>query len=171
VKTSRSTHVCSAAHALSGEVLGLQWADVDLAAKRLTVRRSLQTIGKERELADLKSRESNRTLALPAFVVRKLKRHKATQAEQRLAAGDKWLKSDFVFTTRTGRPLDGTLVTRDVKTVLSKTWLGASKTCKHQRLRERECLDCSAVRLPVVSFHGLRHSCASLLLAAGERLV
>ncbi len=90
-----------------GEVLGLQWADIDLAGRTLAVRRALQTTGKRRELTDLKSRESRRTLTLPAVVVRSLERHKARQAERRLAAGVDWKRSDFLFTTRVGRPLDG----------------------------------------------------------------
>lgn len=150
-----------------GEVLGLQWADIDMKASRMNIRRGLQTIGKRRELVDLKSRESRRTLALPAVVVRTLERHKASQGVKRLAAGDEWQKSNFIFTTRTGRPLDGTLVTRDLKRILARTWIGGRPDCDHDRLRDRACLDCGAVHLPVLGFHGLRHSCASLLLAAG----
>jgi integrase len=148
-----------------GEVLGVQWTD--LKAGRLTIRHALQTIGKRRELVEVKSRESQRTLTLPAVVVRMLERHKVSQAERRLAAGADWQKGDYVFTTRIGRPLEGTLVTRDLKRILAKTWIGGQRDCKHARLRERACLDCGATHLPVVSFHGLRHSCASLLLAAG----
>lgn len=150
-----------------GEVLGLQWAAVDLSAGRLMVRQALQTVGTKRELVDLKSRESRRAMALPAFVVRALERERRRQAERRLAAGGEWQRSDFVFTTRTGRPLDGSLVTRDLKRILGKVWSGGLPACKHARERERACLDCSATRVPVLSFHGLRHSCASLLLAAG----
>lgn len=150
-----------------GEGLGLQWSDLDLNTSRMKIQHALQTTGKRRELVDVKSRESNRTLALPAVVVRMLTAHKAAQAARRLAAGKEWQKSDFVFTTGVGRPLDGTLVTRDLKRILARTWLGGRSGCKHPRLRERACLDCGASQLPIVSFHGLRHSCASLLLAAG----
>ncbi len=76
-------------------------------------------------------------------------------------------KSDFVFTTGMGRPLDGTLVTRDLKRILGRTWVGGRPECAHQRRKDQGCLDCSATRLPVMSYHALRHSCASLLLAAG----
>ena len=150
-----------------GEVLGLQWADIDFPARRLSIRHAMHTTGKVRELAELKTRESRRTLSLPAVVVRTLERHKASQAVRRLAAGALWQRSDQVFTTRYGRPLDGTLVTRDLKRLLETTWTGGSAACEHERIRERECLDCGAQRLPALSFHGLRHSCASLLLAAG----
>jgi len=150
-----------------GEVLGLQWTDLDLAAARIAIRHALQTIGTRRTLVDLKSRESHRTLALPAIVVRTLQRHRRWQAERRLAAGDRWQPSEFVFTTRDGRPLLDTLVTRDLKRILAQTWLGGRSDCSHTRHRDRACLDCAATQLPIVSFHGLRHSCASLLLAAG----
>lgn len=150
-----------------GEVLGLQWPDIELKASRMKIRHALQTTGKRRELVDVKSRESNRTLALPAVVVRMLTAHKGSQAARRLAAGKDWQKSDFAFTTGVGRPLDGTLVTRDLKRILARTWLAGRADCKHPRVRERACLDCGATLLPIVSFHGLRHSCASLLLAAG----
>jgi integrase len=150
-----------------GEVLGLQWPDVDLTGGRLTIRHALQSLEKRRELVDTKSRESHRTLVLPAVVVRRLERHKIAQAARRLKAGATWQYSDFVFTTGTGRPLDGTLVTRDVKRLMARTWIGGRADCVHARCRDRVCLDCGATRLPLVSFHGLRHSCASLLLASG----
>ncbi len=150
-----------------GEVLGLQWADVDLFAARLRVRHALQTSGKERVLVEVKSRESHRTVALPAVVVRAFQRHRIAQSERRLAAGGDWQASDFAFTTATGRPLDGTLVTRDLKRVAARIWTGGASDCSHTRLRDSVCLDCQARRLPPVSFHGLRHSCASLLLASG----
>ncbi len=151
-----------------GEVLGLQWADVDLSARRLVVRHSL-FIGKggKRELADVKSRESRRLIALPDLVVQAFERHRAFQLERRMAAGAGWQRTDFVFTTRSGRPMDGTLVTRDLKTLAARLWSGGRDDCGHRRTRGRECLDCGAQQLPRLTFHSLRHSCASLLLAAG----
>src|SRR5262249_58312984 len=140
---------------------------IDLKSGQMTICRSLQTIAKQRALVDVKSRESHRRIALPAIVVRSLEQHKRKQAEQRLAAGSDWRRSDFVFTTRTGRPLEGTLLTRDLKRLLGRTWIGGRDECQHERVRDRACLDCGATHLPILSFHGLRHSCASLLLAAG----
>ena len=105
-------------------------------------------------------------LSLPAFLLRSLEQHKVQQAERRLAAGADWKRSDFVFTTRVGRPLDATLVTRDLKQIIERTWSDGHPGCAHERTRDRECLDCPARRLPSLSYHALRHSCATLLLAA-----
>jgi integrase len=91
------------------------------------------------------------------------------QRERQLLAGGIWRAegSSFVFTTRDGRPLDGGNVTRDLKRLLVRTWIGGNPDCKHLRAVNRHCEDCRAERLPRLSFHSLRHSCASILLAQG----
>jgi integrase len=142
---------------------------LSLLKTRLSLRSLMLRLstGRLRKLVDVKSRESHRTLALPAVVVRAFERERIAQAERRLAAGSQWQRSDFVSTTRTGRPYDGTLITRDLKRVAARIWIGGRTACPHSRLRARVSLGCDATQLPPLSFHGLRHSCASLLLAAG----
>lgn len=127
-----------------GEALGLRWEDIDLDAGTLTVRKTLQRIGGEFELVEPKTVRSRRTIALPSAAVDALRRHRTRQMEERLMAGSMW-KDDWglVFTTATGRPLQGTNVTRTFQQLLAKGGL------RRQR------------------FHDLRHSCASLLLAQG----
>ena len=152
-----------------GEVLGLQWSAVDLEHGAIRVERALETIGKDRTLVDLKSKESRRTVRLPEFVRVALVSHRQKQRERQLLAGGKWRDegSSFVFTTRDGRPLDGGRVTRDLKRLLTHTWMGGRPDCKHARVTTRECADCGAEHLPPLSFQALRHSCASILLAQG----
>lgn len=152
-----------------GEVLGLQWSAVDLEHGAIRVERALETIGKDRTLVDLKSKESCRTVRLPEFVRVALVSHRQKQRERQLLAGGKWRDegSSFVFTTRDGRPLDGGRVTRDLKRLLTHTWMGGRPDCKHARVTTRECADCGAEHLPPLSFQALRHSCASILLAQG----
>ena len=151
-----------------GEALGLQWKDIDLQGKTVMVHHALQAVGGERRRVSVKSDTSRRTLRLPALVVEALKRHRQRQAERRLKAGEAWQVSDYVFTTRLGRPLLGTNVTRDTKRLVRSTWLGGTvPKCKHRKQADHVCKACGARRLPDVTFHSLRHSCASLLLAQG----
>lgn len=152
-----------------GEVLGLQWSSIDLEQGVIGVERGLETIGRDRTLVELKSKESRRTIRLPEFVRVALIQHRQQQRERQLAAGRKWRSegSSFVFTTRDGRPLDGCGVTRDLKRLLARTWMGGHQDCKHSRVIDRLCADCGAEHLPALSFHALRHSCASILLAQG----
>jgi integrase len=152
-----------------GEVLGLQWSSVDLEGGVLRVERGLESIGRDRSLVPLKSKESRRTIYLPEFVRLALVQHRQQQRTRQLLAGGRWRVegSSFVFTTRDGRPLDGCGVTRDLKRLLTQTWIGGRPDCTHARVTTRECDDCGAEHLPALSFQALRHSCASILLAQG----
>jgi len=135
----------------------------------LRVDRGLETIGRDRSLVALKSKESRRTVHLPEFVRVALIQHRQRQRERQLLAGGAWRAegASFVFTTRDGRPLDGCGVTRDLKRLLVRTWLGGQEECKHPRVINRQCAECGAEHLPALSFHSLRRSCASILLAQG----
>jgi integrase len=136
-----------------GEVLGVTWPDVDLDATppRLTVRRALKRLpGRGVALEDTKTRQSRRTVHLPAPVVDSLRAHRRRQLEERLAAGDLWeplpLGHDLVFRTPAGTALDPANVRHAVYSLTEQAGLGRW------------------------SPHELRHSAASLLLAMGVPL-
>ena len=120
-----------------GEVLGLEWSAVDLKAGRVTVR---TCPANDWETTRVGRPEVTGVTANPRLAVTHgphLGAPQTLQAERRLAAGSDWQRSDFVFTTRAGRPLDGTLITRDLKALLARTWTGGRDTCKHERERDR----------------------------------
>lgn len=123
-----------------GEALGLHWNHVDLEAGILRVRVALQRVeGRGLQMVEPKTARSRRTIFLPPQVVDSLRAHKARQAN----AGCGWHEDDLVFTTTTGKPLEGSSVTH-----------------RFQKLLRR-------ASLPHLRFHDLRHACASLLLAQG----
>jgi integrase len=126
-----------------GELLGLQWPDLDLDRGVLRVRHALERLGKGWRLIEPKSEGSRRTIRLPAPVVPILRAHRVAQLERRLAAGARWRDHGFVFTTRDGQPLDGCRLNRQTKAQLK------------------------AAGLPQLKFHSLRHSCATFLLVQG----
>lgn len=72
-----------------GEVLGLQWSDIDLEAGVVRVERALQTVGRDRSLVELKSKESHRSLQLPDFVRVALLQHRQHQRERLPGCEDK----------------------------------------------------------------------------------
>jgi len=135
--------VALAAGLRQGEALGLRWDDVDLGGGLIHVRRALVRIDGKLELAEPKTSQSRRTIALPEAVVDRLRMHRARQLEERLWAGEKWVEMGFVFSTPVGRPLDRSNVTHVFQRHLA------------------------AAGLPRQRFHDLRHACASLLLAQG----
>ena len=139
-----------------GEACGLSWDDVDLETGRIKIWRQLQRVEKGRlVLVDLKTEKSMRTLTLPPFAIAAVRAYRKAQLEARLKAGKRWTDRGFVFATFTPRaqyPAGAPLQPRNVNRLMNDLLVRAE--------------------LPrAVTFHGLRHSAASLLIAAGEDLV
>src|SRR5438046_2460833 len=128
-----------------GELLGLQWSDIDLAAGTLQVRRSLER-NEWGGLAtsETKTARSRRMVPLTVRAVAALRAHRIRQDEERLRAGESWDVSDLVFATQLGKPLDpSNLIRRSFRPLLQ------------------------AARLERIRFHDLRHTVATLLLEQG----
>lgn len=122
-----------------GELFGLQRADVDLRARKVAVRRTLENVDGEVKLVDeTKRRSRQRSIALPAALVELLRAHLRASAKRRSEI------SPYVFTDRAGEPLRRQTF---VKTEFA------------------ELLKRAKVR--AISFHDLRHTTASILLAEG----
>jgi integrase len=137
-----------------GEATGLRWEDVDLETGELRIRQQLQAVGKKLVVQELKTDKSRRTLALPHVCVAALRGSRKEQLEARLKGGQDWKDTGFVFTIGhrgKGRQLGTPLHPRNVLRIL------------HRLLAE--------AGLPRARFHDLRHSAASLLIAAGVELV
>ena len=124
-----------------GEVLGLCWRDVDLDAGQITVGYQLQRIGRRLVHGETKTEGSTATLPLPQICVTALRLRRTAQKAARLAAGDLWTESDFVFTTRHGTPIEPRNFNREF----------------HRRSIK------AGVRK--IRLHDTRHTCGSLLAA------
>lgn len=129
-----------------GELLGLTWADVDDG--RLHVRRSYaKAMVRGWEFAAPKSARSRRTIPLAAAAREALETQRTRQRFARQAAGDDWQDTmGLVFTDALGRPVRP----------------------DHVSYRFRRA--CKAAGVPLVPFHALRHTAATLMLAQGVPL-
>jgi integrase len=128
-----------------GELLALQWADIDFVRAILQVRRTITRLPKRGfVVSEPKTTKSRRAIQLTELAIEALKRHRTKQHETRLKAGVAWQSQDWVFCTDVGTPLDPTTVLR------SSFWPLLAKA-----------------GVPKIRFHDLRHSAASLLLSMG----
>src|SRR5262249_50019757 len=122
-----------------------RWRDIDLDAGRLTIEQSLeQTRAHGIRIKAPKTRKGRRTISLPASTVTELRSHWRTQQEQRLAHGMGRAPADGpVLATFDGKPQSPNAIT--------KAWPRAM----------------AAVGMQGVTLHSLRHTHASMLIAAG----
>jgi integrase len=126
-----------------GEVAGLKWDDIDVDAQGLAVRRSRVSVGYRVHEGEPKTRSGRRTVGLDDRVVDVLNGHRRRQLEERLAWGEAWTNTGYVFTAEDGRPLHPERIKVMFGGLVAETGI--------RRIR----------------FHDLRHTSATLALAAG----
>lgn len=127
-----------------GELLALQWGDLDLDEGTLRVERSVEETKAGLRVKPPKTKRGRRNITLPLEAVARLRAHKVKQLEMRLTLGQgRASASTLVFSS-----VDGDMLSPDN---LSRDW----------------CRVSAAKKLPRVSFHALRHTHTSMLIAAG----
>jgi integrase len=89
-----------------GEALALRWEHVNLSDATLKVAATLGAVDGHLLITEPKTTRARRTIPLSPAVVAMLKAHLATQAAERLHAGDQWTDSGLMFITEFGVPVD-----------------------------------------------------------------
>ncbi len=124
-----------------GEVLGLAWDQIDFNDAELYIGEQLQRVGRRLIRREVKTETSEAPLPLPDLCMAALKIRKTRQGADRVRAGDAWIENGLVFTTRHGTPIEPRNFNRSFD----------------------RCI--KAARVPRITVHGTRKTCASLLAA------
>lgn len=129
-----------------GEIMGLMWDCIDFDKGTITINKQLQRYREEVGVYRLVPTKSGkgRTITPATAVMALLKRHRITQAEQRLKAGPLWEDSGLVFTDELGHHFPQSAVYRSFKRAAA------------------------AIGRPDARFHDLRHSYAVAAIRAGD---
>ena len=85
------------------ELIGLQWADLDLKAMTVRIERGLVAVSDGPIWSDGKNSRSRRVIPIDPDTAKALAAHRRFQAEEHLAAGSAWSDNDLVVATRDGR--------------------------------------------------------------------
>ena len=89
-----------------GEILGLEWPDLDFDNCVVKIRRTSQYLEERGVFTDTtKTAQSQRSLKLPAAVFDVLRKHRMEQAQERLQLGDQWHDSQRLFVNAFGEPM------------------------------------------------------------------
>jgi integrase len=89
-----------------GEVLGPAWEQADLDDAELYVGEQLQRVGHQLVRREVKTETSEAPLPLPDLCVAALNIRRIQQDADRDRAGDRWIDTGLVFTTRHGTPIE-----------------------------------------------------------------
>src|SRR6516162_2031925 len=118
------------------EARALRWAHVDLdgdpaasppVPPHVAVWRSVRARG------ETKTERSRRTLGLPTAAVQALRAWSASQADERLAAGERWQDTGLVCTNHLGAALDGGNVRKMFKRICTEAGAGDGWTPRELR--------------------------------------
>lgn len=126
-----------------GEILGLQWNNVDFENNLIRISDNMVKVGTKAKMTTPKSDNSVRTVAILNETVNILKQHRKKQLENKLLFGSQYNDTNFVCTWPDGRHLKPDYLTHTLKKLLKKC------------------------NLPDIRFHDLRHTHATLLLMQG----
>ena len=106
-----------------GEVLGLRWEDVDLVEDVIRVEWQLQRANGQLRRAPVKTGAGQRTLPLLPIARDALLDLALWQSNARRRAGSNWQESGYVFTTRTGQPVEPGDLVRSFKRITRQVGL------------------------------------------------
>jgi integrase len=127
-----------------GELVGLKWSAVDLDSGVIRVIETRVVVDAKATASTPKTDAGRRAVKLDAGLVAELRRHRQIVGLERQVAGEAWTDTGFVFVNEIGEPYRPELISRTF-----------SRLAKAAGLRP-------------IRLHDLRHTAASLMLAAGE---
>ena len=127
-----------------GEMLGLEWKDIDFENNVISVKRTSNQTKERGVYTDTtKTKRSQRTLKISTYIMDMLKELKAEQDEKALRLGDYWKETDRLFTRDNGEPQHP-----------NATYAWFKRFCDREKL-------------PFRNLHSFRHFAASALISSG----
>lgn len=125
-----------------GELMGLEWNDIDFRNGIISINKASQYLSDKGVFTkEPKTESSIREVAIPTFVISLLEEYKLWYEEQKSLYGELWTNSNRLFVQADGKPMHPDTISKwFVKFV-------------------------GNIGLPVINFHGLRHTNATLLIS------
>lgn len=127
-----------------GELLGLEWKDIDWDNHLISVERTSAWTKEKGTYTDTPKTDSSvRIIKIPEVIIEKLQEYKKWQDEYKASMGSKWIEHDRLFTKVNGEPMG-----------LRSPYKFYEKFCERTGLR-------------FVNIHSFRHFNASIMILKG----
>lgn len=125
-----------------GELMGLEWNDVNFRDGIISINRLSQYLADKGVFTKIPKTESSiREVAIPDFVISLLEEYKLWYEKQKSLCGELWTDSNRLFVQADGKPMHPSTISK---------WFARYV---------------AQIGLPVINFHGLRHTNATLLIS------
>ena len=144
-----------------GEICGLRWENVDLNNRFIQLKEQLQEVNGKLELTPLKTSSSKRKIILMDYTIEDLKKLKGKQEANKNYLNDNYNDKGFVVCKNDGEPYQPSYISRNYKRVMKEYKHTVTIDNLVKKLSLYELLD-----IPLIRFHDLRHTHATLLLKA-----
>jgi integrase len=126
-----------------GELLAETWEDIDLDRGFISVTKALSKRGGVIKIEDTKTDYGRRRIEMSSSLIRVLREHRKAEQAKGETLGRPLEETDLVFSYPGNRPLDPSTITHKFTEVIRQAGL------------------------PYLTFHGMRHMHASILIAGG----
>jgi integrase len=126
-----------------GELLGLQWKDIDWSGRISVTRQAIRTNHAGYTFGDVKTARGRRTIEIGMGMVERLRFQEQRVHEMRKVFAKRWEENDLVFPTQLGTPRCGSN--------LDRLFIALARQAG----------------VPVIRFHDLRHTAATIMLSHG----
>ncbi len=132
-----------------GELLALEWSDIDFSADTVRVTKSTAVVAGVQITKEPKTKNSRRVVSIPHFLTEQLQSLRKEQLRYRLSLGAYWQGASWVFIQANGKQMSYSTPYSAFQDTIARYNAGKPAT----------------QRLPAIPFHGLRHTSATLLIA------
>ncbi len=141
-----------------GEIVSLKWSDIDFENNTINISKSTAYVERETFIKGTKTKLSNRKITMSPVVMKLLKEYRGEYLKMQMKLGSKWAvdedgsRLDFLFIQRDGKQMSLSTPLKRFHSIINQYNATVQK--------EED-------KLPLIHFHGLRHTCATLLISQG----
>lgn len=131
-----------------GELLALEWSDFDYENNTVTVSKSCSYVNHQQITKCPKTKAGNRVITIPAFLTERIRKMETERKTYIKALGDRWEGADWLFIQENGKQMCYFTPGQTLKKIINR----------YNSAHEDQ--------IPLIPFHGLRHTSATLMAAS-----